>query len=108
MRPEFRPTETVKKCLELAGSGTSARTFVDFSADHPSILFYGRLLKVDDNFWICDMPRKKVDNLGGGGSAYVIARSTGEMESVAKRFNILSFEPAADCGYQKIFKARLK
>jgi hypothetical protein len=41
-------------------------------------------------------------------SIYVITRSQGGMESIAKRFNMKSFELAADCGYQKIYLARLK
>ncbi len=107
MRAEFNPIETVRKSVELAGAKTGGFAFVDFSADYPSIIFYGRLLKVDDSFWIFDRPNRKVASLGNIESIYVIARSQDEMESIAKRFNLKSYELAADCGYQKIYRANL-
>jgi hypothetical protein len=108
MRAEFNPIGTVRKSIELAGAKTSGFAFVDFAADHPSIIFYGRLLKVDDGFWIFDKPNRKVASPGNMGSIYVIARNQGGMESIAKRFNMKSYELAADCGYQKIYLAKLK
>ncbi|MFZ2656186.1 MAG: hypothetical protein WAX69_14740 [Victivallales bacterium] len=108
MRPDFRPAETVVKSIELADPKTHDRVFIDFAADYPAIMFYSRLLKVDDDFWIFDRPGKKVEALGGMESIYVITRGTGGMESIAGRFNIKSFELAADCGFQKIYKAKLK
>jgi hypothetical protein len=108
MRAEFNPIETVKKSIELAGAKNGGFSFVDFSADYPSIIFYSRLLKVDDSFWIFDRPNRKVASLGNIESIYVISRSQDEMESIAKRFNLKSYELAADCGYQKIYLVKLQ
>ncbi|MFA6291471.1 MAG: hypothetical protein WC637_06795 [Victivallales bacterium] len=108
MRPEFNPIGTVRKSIELAGARSGVSAFVDFAADYPSIIFYGRLLNVDDSFWVFDKPNRKVASLGDIGSIYVITRSQGGMESIAKRFDIKSYELSADCGFQKIYLAKLK
>jgi hypothetical protein len=108
MRAEFNPIGTVKKSIELAGAKTNGFGFVDFASDYPSIIFYSRLLKVDDNFWIFDKPNRKVGSLGELESIYVITRSQGEMEAIAKRFNMKSYELVADCGYQKIYLSKLR
>ena len=110
MRADFNPLETVRKSSELAGAKTERFAFVDFAADYPSIIFYGRLLKINDSFWIFDKPKAdgKVGSLGSIESVYVIARNRSEMESTGKRFSIKSYELTADCGYQKIYLARLK
>lgn len=108
MRAEFNPIGTVRKSVELAGIRGNGSAFVDFSADYPSIIFYGRSLNVDDSFWVFDKPNRKVASLGDLESIYVITRNSGEMESISKRFNMKSYELAADCGYQKIYLAKLK
>jgi len=108
MRKDFDPAGTVRKSVELAGEKTEGFAFVDFSADYPSIIFYGRLLKVDDSFWVFDKPNSKVNTLGDLGSIHVITLGDSRMESIAERFNMKSYELAADCGYQKIYLARLK
>ena len=108
MRPEFNPLGTVRKSIELAGTKTNGFAFVDFAADYPSIVFYGRLLNADDGFWIFDKPNRKVASLGNIESIYVVTRSQGGMESIAKRFNMKSYELSADFGYQKIYLAKLK
>ena len=108
MRAEFNPLGTVKKSIEIAGAKTDSFAFVDFAADCPSIIFYGRLLKVNDGFWIFDRPNRKASSLGNAESIHVITRTQGEMESIAERFNIKSYELTSDCGYQKIYLAKLK
>jgi len=108
MRQNFRPVETVTKSIELADPKTHGRVFIDFAADYPSIMFYSRILKLDDAFWVFDRPGKKAGSLGGIESIFVITRGKGEMESISRRFNMKSYEPVADCGYQKIYKAKLK
>lgn len=107
MRVEFNPIGTVRKSIEIAGTKTNGFAFLDFSADYPSIIFYSRLLKVDDNFWLFDKPKRKVDSLGNIESIYVITRSPGEMEAIAKRFHMKSYERIANLGYQEIYLAKL-
>ncbi len=106
MRAEFNPIGTVRKSIELAGTKTNGFAFLDFSADYPSIIFYSRLLKVDDSFWLFDKPNRKIDSLGKRESIYVIARSQGEMEAIAKRFHMKSYERIASFGYQEIYLAK--
>lgn len=108
MRAEFNPIGTVKKSVEIAGANGPGSAFIDFSADYPSIIFYGRALNVDDSFWLFDKPNRKVASLGDVESIYVITRNSIEMDSISKRFNIKSYELTADCGYQKIYLAKQK
>jgi len=108
MRPDFRPMDTVGKCVEISKEAGGLRVFLDFAADYPSLFFYARTTKMPEGFWIFDRPNKKVESLGNDAAILVVARSSSDMETIARRFSMGSFEQVADCGYQKIFLARLR
>ncbi|HBC89172.1 MAG TPA: hypothetical protein DCZ94_19710 [Lentisphaeria bacterium] len=109
MRSDFRPIETVKKCVEISGSSkVGRRVFLDFAADYPSIFFYGRVMGINDSFWVFDKPGRRVETLGDDEKILVITRDDEGMVSISKRFNMKSFELVEDCGFQKIYEAKLR
>lgn len=109
MRPDFEPSRVVDRLLSLTRR-RPRMVFLSQNADFPSIIFYGKLKGVGEDFWLCDFPGKKhIERLdtSAGGKLFLVARNETDAAMLAERFGLSNLQAVDRVGVQKIYSAEV-
>jgi hypothetical protein len=114
MRRSFNPLDTVNAIIKLTGK-KRGRVFLSQNCDFPSIIFYGKLKGLPDDFWLFDSPGKKASPFSEKtGSVYIVARGDSDLLLISQRFGIkqaatpILTTATMDilCPFQRIYETR--
>lgn len=106
MRKDFNPLKIVDKLLELTGKKKQL-VFLSQNADFPSLIFYGKLKGVSQDFWISDFQaKKKLNGAKGAPEYFLVVRNEADLYLIKKRFNLKNVEAVDTSGFQKIYKVK--
>ncbi len=105
MKSSFNPRGAVRKLKEL-GNDSPRKILLDFAADYPSILIYGRMNGFAEELWLYDRPFRKLESLGDISDCYIVAKDDTGAQMLANRFGMKEVRMIADCGFQKIFEGK--
>ena len=103
MHPEFTPATAVEKLMVISGKKPGT-VFLSQNIDFPSLLFYGKLKGVNDNFWINDYPGKK--RIGGTPDAdiyYIVVKNRADLSLLKKRFGIENVTHTESIGVGEVY-----
>ena len=104
MRKDFNPLKIVDKLLELTGKKRQL-VFLSQNADFPSLIFYGKLKGVSQDFWISDYQGKKeLNGVKGAPKYFLVVRNEADLSLIKKRFNLSNVKAFDSSGFQKIYE----
>jgi hypothetical protein len=107
MADNFNPPKTVDKLLDLT-RGHPKRAFLSQNADFPSIIFYGKLKGVREDYWLFDFPGKtRLANLdpAAGGRVFLVVWNKSDAWLLKNRFSLQNLRRIDAETAQKIFGA---
>jgi hypothetical protein len=106
MKTDFTPMKTVENAVKLANH-QNRRVFLSQYADFPSLIFYGKLQKIDDDFWITDYPGKKtLSQTKNKGKYYIIVKDKKDLSLIKKRFKLKILKQLNKNSFQKIYEVK--
>jgi hypothetical protein len=104
MKESFTPSETVKKLVKLT-KHHAGQVFLSHNADFPSIIFYGKLQGINQNYWLTDtLGKRKINWFSKNKICYILLRNKEDLLLIEKRFKLQSLQPVIFFGIQKIYK----
>ncbi len=104
MSRNFKPLETVAK-LENLTQKKKQIVFLSPNSDWISLIFYGKLQGIDNDFWIPNYPGKTA--LEGAEDAeifYLTVRNEADLEIIKNKFNLKNAKPIDTDGLDKIYE----
>jgi hypothetical protein len=107
MKGDFDPPKTVEKLMALT-QGHPKRAFLSQNADFPSIIFYGKLKGVGEDYWLFDFPGKtRLPNLDPsmGGRVFLVVWNKNDARLLKNRFLLKNVHRIDAETAQKIFVA---
>ena len=104
MKKNFTPLDTVNKLLKLTNN-QAGQVFLSQNSDFPSIIFYGKLLGINQNFWLTEIPGEtKINWHSTKLPCLIVVRNKEDMNIIKKRFNIKEFHKIDSSEAQHIYK----
>jgi hypothetical protein len=105
MKKNFTPLETVKSVIKLTGS-QKQRVFLSHYSDFPSLIFYGKLKGLTQDFWITDYPGKnRLKILPKGEKYYFVVKNQQDFSFIKTRFKLKNTKIIKENLVQNIYEA---
>jgi len=106
MKASFNPLKTVETAIKLTNK-QKQKIFLSQYADFPSLIFYGKLKGVEEDFWITDYPGKKtLTSKKTPGKYYIIVKEQGDLFLIKRRFHLKKIKLLNKKSLQKIYEVK--